>query len=219
MKNCFSQIYPSGTKEISDEENVFDFYKRNLNFDGKHHKVKLPLHANYESLPDNYSIAKSRLVGLQKQLNLNPELRESYHTIIKTYLDENIVDEVKGDETFENVHHLRHRTVIRNKWDTTKKRVIFDASAKLLEALSLNVILYGRACLLPLAQDILLRFRIDKTAAVVDIQQRFLQISPSENHRNLLRFVWFEDINPNLGGAGGRVILPPVGFPLINQKQ
>ena len=73
MKNCFSHIYPNDIKEISDEENVFDFYKRNLSSDGKRYEVKLPLKTNYESLPDNYSIAKSRLVGLQKQLNLNPE--------------------------------------------------------------------------------------------------------------------------------------------------
>ena len=50
-------------KEISDEENAFDFYKRNLSFDGKRYEVKLPLKTNYESLLDNYSIAKSRLVG------------------------------------------------------------------------------------------------------------------------------------------------------------
>ena len=62
--------------EISDEENVFDFYKRNLSFDGKRYEVKLPLKTNHESLPDNYSIVKSRLAGVQKQLHLNPELRE-----------------------------------------------------------------------------------------------------------------------------------------------
>ena len=98
MKNCSSHIYLNDIKEISDEENIFDFYKRNSSFDGKRYEVKLPLKMNYESLPDNYSIAKSRLVGLQKLLNMNPELRECYDTIVKTYLDENIVEEVKDDE-------------------------------------------------------------------------------------------------------------------------
>ena len=63
MKNCFSHIFPNDMKKISDEENVFNIYKRNLSFDGKRYEVKLPLKTNYESLPDNYSIAKSRLVG------------------------------------------------------------------------------------------------------------------------------------------------------------
>ena len=132
---------------------------------------------------------------LQKQLNLNPDLRESYDTIIKTYLDENIVEEVKDDETFENVHYLPHRTVIRNERDTTKIRAVFNASAKSPKQPSLNDILYSGPCLLPLVQDILLRFRIGETAVVADIQQAFLQISIAETHRNLLRFLWFEDIN------------------------
>ena len=53
MKNCFSHIYPNDMKKISDEENVFDFYKWNLSFDGKRYEVKLPLKRNYESLRDN----------------------------------------------------------------------------------------------------------------------------------------------------------------------
>ena len=138
MKNCFSHFYPNDIKQISDEENVFDFYKWNLSFDGKRYEVKLPLKTHYESLPDNYSIAKSRLIGLQKQLHLNSELRESYDTVIKTYLDENIVEEVKDDKTFENVHYLPHRAVIKNERDTTKIRVVFDASAKSPKQPSLN---------------------------------------------------------------------------------
>ena len=80
-------------RNISVEENAYDFYKQNLSF-GKRYEVKLPLQTICESLPDNYSIAKSRLVGLQKQLNLNPGLCENYDAIIKTYLNENITEKV-----------------------------------------------------------------------------------------------------------------------------
>ena len=55
--------------------------------------------------------------------------------------------------------------------------------------------IYSGPCLLPLVQDILLRSRIGKTAVVADIQQEFLQINIAEPHRNLLRVLWFEDIN------------------------
>ena len=97
-------------------------------------------------------------MGLQKLLNMNPELRECYDTIVKTYLDENIVEEVKDDKTFENVHYLLHRTIIRIERDTTKIRVVFDASVKSPKQPSLNDILYSGSCLLPLVQDILQRF-------------------------------------------------------------
>ena len=101
---------------------------------------------------------------------MNFKLRESYDTIIKTYLDENIVKEVKDDETFENVYYLPHRAVIRNEKDTTKTSVVFDASAK---QPSSNDTLYSGPCLLPLVEDILLRFRISETAVVAHIQQAF----------------------------------------------
>ena len=35
MKIYFSHIYPDEMKEISDEGNIFDFYKQNLSIDGK----------------------------------------------------------------------------------------------------------------------------------------------------------------------------------------
>ena len=126
---------------------------------------------------------------------MNPELRGSYDAIIKTYLDENIVEKVKNNKTFGNVHYLPHRAVIRNERDTAKIRLVFDASAKLPKQPSLNDILYCRPCFLHLAQDILLRFRIGKMAVVADIQQSLLQISIVETHRNLLRFLCFEDIS------------------------
>ena len=50
-------------------------------------------------------------------------------------------------------------------------------------------------CLLPLVQGIFLRFRVDKTAAVADIQQACLQKYIAETHRNLLQFLWFKGIN------------------------
>ena len=134
-------------------------------------------------------------MGLQKLLNMNPELRECYDTIVKTYLDENIVEEVKDDKTFENVHYLLHRTIIRIERDTTKIRVVFDASVKSPKQPSLNDILYSGSCLLPLVQDILQRFRIGKMAVFADMQQTILQTSIAETHRNLFSFLWFEGIN------------------------
>ena len=126
---------------------------------------------------------------------MNPKLRESYDTVIKTYLNENVVEEVKDDETFENVHYLPHRVVLRNERDTAKIRVVSDVSAKSPKQPLLNCISYGGPCLQSVVQDILLRFRIGETSLVTDIQQAFLQLSIAEAHRTLLiRFLWFENI-------------------------
>ena len=58
----------------------------------------------------------------------------------------------------------------------------------------MNDILYSGPCLLPLIEDILLRFRLERIAAVADIQQAFLQISVNECHRYYLRFLWYNNI-------------------------
>ena len=80
---------------------------------------------------------------------MNLQLHESYDNIIKTYLSENIVEEIKDDETFEIVHCLLYRVIVRNERDTTKICVVFDASAKRSKQPSLNYILYSGLSLLP----------------------------------------------------------------------
>ena len=42
--------------------------------------------------------------------------------------------------------------------------------------------------------DILLRFRPQKVALVADIEKAFLMISVDEEDRDVLRFLWIEDI-------------------------
>ena len=66
---------------------------------------------------------------------------------------------------------------------------------------SLNNVLQSGPCVLPFLQEIFLRFQIGKIGLVADIKQAFLQISINKEHRDLVRFLWFEDIskkNPEL---------------------
>ena len=55
--------------------------------------------------------------------------------------------------------------------------------------------------MLPYLLDILLRFRTGKIAVVADMKQAFLPIEMNENDLNLVRFLWFDDIqkeNPSI---------------------
>ncbi len=42
--------------------------------------------------------------------------------------------------------------------------------------------------------DILLRFRVHKVALAADIEKAFLMVSVAEKDRNVLRFLWVDDI-------------------------
>ena len=49
--------------------------------------------------------------------------------------------------------------------------------------------------LLPSVYDILLQFRSGKIGLVSDIKQAFLNIAIAEEHRDLLRFLWYENFD------------------------
>ena len=79
--------------------------------------------------------------------------------------------------------------------DTKKVRIVFHASSKVREEPSLNDCLYSGPCLLPAVCNILLRFRLGKIGLISDIKQAFLNIAIAEEHRDLLRFLWYENFD------------------------
>ena len=75
--------------------------------------------------------------------------------------------------------------------------VVFDASAKFKNEKSLNKVLDPRPCLLPILFNILLRFWTGNIGLIADIKQAFLQIEVAPEHRDFLRFMWFDDVFKN----------------------
>ena len=88
-----------------------------------------------------------------------------------------------------NVHYLPHREVVRIDKDSTKVRVVYDASAR-SEGPSLSDCLYAGPPLTPLIFQILVRFRAHKVAIIADIEKAFLNISVVPDYRDFLRFLW-----------------------------
>ena len=120
-----------------------------------------------------------------------PDVLKRYDDVIKDQLESGIIEKVNNEESVASgkVHYLPHREVIRLDKETTKLRVFFDASAKSTGP-SLNDCLYIGPPMSPLLYNILLRFRIHKTALEADIEKAFLNISIVPEHRDILRFMW-----------------------------
>ena len=91
------------------------------------------------------------------------------------------------------VHYLPHHAVIRQDKQTTKLRIVFDALAK-CDGPSLNECLYTGPKFDQSILDILLRFRTHQVALTADIEKAFLMVSISEQDRDVLRFLWVDDI-------------------------
>ena len=84
---------------------------------------------------------------------------------------------------------------------TTRVRIVYDGSSKRKNEVSLNEPLYRGPPLTPLILDILLRFHMFSTVLIGDLEKAFLSISVTPEQRDLLRFIWVDDItkdNPNL---------------------
>ena len=94
--------------------------------------------------------------------------------------------------------YLPHKPVFREGAETTKLRVVSDASAKpSRESLLLNECLGKGPPLQNLLWKILIRNRFKPCAITADIQKAFLQIKIRESDRGALRFRWIknQDIN------------------------
>ena len=179
-----------------DCDNVVTKFKKNIQYDGTRYVTKLPF-KEHELIPDNFTLSKNRFKAMTKKLQKDEDLFKHYDQIFKQYEHDNIIEKVPFPDTAETgrIHYLPHRPVIRQDRNTTKVRAVFDASARSANDVSLNDCLHPGPNILHKIFDILMRFRTNKIAIISDIKQAFLNINVDPNHRDFLRFLWFDDIN------------------------
>ena len=79
---------------------------------------------------------------------------------------------------------------------TDKIRVVFDSAAE-TKGMSLNKVLLSGPDLTNNLLGVLLRFRHDIVTFVADIEQMFHSFVVQEQHRDVLRFIWYKDNDPN----------------------
>ena len=162
-------------------------FSQQITFEKGRYEVHLPCHPE---LPGNYDLCKKRLCGLLKRLNQNPEQLRLYDSIIQEELQQGVVEIVREPATYESgrLHYLPHHGVFRHDKQTTKLRVVYDASAK-TDGPSLNDCLHTGPNFGQNILEILLRFRMHQVALVGDVENTFLL------GRDVLRFLWVTDVN------------------------
>ncbi|MBA4719446.1 MAG: hypothetical protein HRO68_10280 [Nitrosopumilus sp.] len=124
-----------------------------------------------------------------------PAILHEYDSIIRKQIAQGIVQHVhpKSGEVGQ-VHYLPHHAVVRQSKETTKVRVVYDASAK-VGGPSLNDCLFTGPKFDQKILDLLLRFRTYPVALTADVEKAFLMVSVSENDRDVLRFLWVDDVS------------------------
>ena len=195
LDSAVSQLWDLESLGIKASDEVHESFESDISFIDGRYSVKLPWKQGHEPLPSNYGNSLSRMKGQIRRLKREPEVLEEYDSIIKDQLSSGVIESVTELEGACKVHYLPHQAVFRKDAETTKLRIVYDASAKEgKNGTSLNDCLHTGPSLTPLLFEILVRFRENRVALVGDIVKAFLNISVDVNDRDCLRFLWVDDV-------------------------
>ena len=199
LSSELNKFWDYETLGIREQENsLYDNFVEDIKLVDGRYEVRLPFKEDHDLLPDNFSHSKSRLNSLLRRQGSQPDVLTQYDGVIQDQLSKGIIEPVTAESSpspIGKVHYIPHREVIRTDKETTKLRVVYDASSRAEKNLpSLNNCLYAGPPMSPLIYDILLRFRAYQMALTADIEKVFLNVSVAPSDQDYLRFLWVNDI-------------------------
>ena len=167
---------------------IYDEFQRQLGrSDEGWYETNLIWKEKHPPLNNNKSGSLGRLNNLLRNLSRNNQL-ETYDDIIREQQKAGIVETVDRNTSCQNREfYMPHKAVIRESAQTTKVRIVNDASAKPNSSSASQ-----NDCLEPayknLLWDILVRTRLRPVLLCGDIEKPLLLIRIRENDRDALRF-------------------------------
>ena len=171
---------------VSDSQ-LLEETRKHMKINNGRFVMPLPWKKNVSALEENLRYAKKRLECTTKRLRREPELLVNYQNIIKEYEKKGYIRRIDTDVNCN--YFIPHFPILRPDKETTKVRIVFDASA-LCNGTSLNSKLFPGPKLQAKIFDVLLRFRQYKYAVTCDISEMYLQIEVCESDKKYLNFLW-----------------------------
>ncbi|XP_018364596.1 PREDICTED: uncharacterized protein LOC108762191 [Trachymyrmex cornetzi] len=153
--------------------------------------VQLPLKGNIDELGESMETATKRFKAIERKLKRQPELKQTYSSFISEYLNLNHMEEVlQKDAQCKLSYYLPHHAVTKEDSETTKVRVVFDASCKSSTGISLNDCLRVGPTIQQDLFSIILRLRQHRYAMSADIAKMYRQVKVIDEHTHLQRILW-----------------------------
>ncbi|XP_039309650.1 uncharacterized protein LOC120358684 [Solenopsis invicta] len=150
--------------------------------------VRLPFRKDNVRLGDSRALALKRLLSLERRFNINESFKTGYVRAIEEYMALGYISRVENPGS--DGYYMPHHAVVKETSTTTKIRIVFDASAKISEGISLNSLLITG----PTIQDKLfmhlIRFRTYNYVLTADIEKMYCQVQLHENDRCYQRILW-----------------------------
>lgn len=161
-----------------------------------HYQLPIPFKKQPPQLPNNRFLAVKRLQCLQRKLERTPGLKKKYHEGIQELLDKGYAERVPDCSQDGEKWYIPHHNVVNPK-KPDKFRIVFDCSAE-HQRTSLNKEVFSGPDLTSKLVGVLVRFREKPVAVMGDIEGMFLQVKVPPEHRDVLRFLFWENGNPAL---------------------
>ena len=212
VKRMFEQDFSevnANTQGLSSEDRKFLAIAEEgiRHLDNGHYELPLPLKHPTIKLPNNRELAARRLNQLKKRFLANDQYRRDYVAFMENIITSGYAERVvqnprndvpktglKQDLSFHLkpsiVWYIPHHGVYHPK-KPTKIRVVFDCAAE-YKGESLNKKLLQGPDLTNTLTGVLTRFRQEPIGFMCDIEAKFHQVKVAEEHRDMLRFLWWE---------------------------
>ncbi|KAL6743080.1 hypothetical protein Aduo_016164 [Ancylostoma duodenale] len=184
---------PSPSSETREGKDIIEHFYRTVVVAEGYIYVQFPWKANHQNLPDNKALARRRLENQYVRYKDQPEIWKAYCDTIEQQLKTGIIEEV-DEHKFDgdHVYYLPHQVVTKDS-ETTKHRIVYDASSHYKGAPSLNDCIHQGPTLLPDLCGTLLRARLHRYLIVADVEKAFHQIRLQKSQRDATRFLWLKN--------------------------
>ena len=173
-----------------DQQAVYSEFKEQLvRSEQGWYETGLPWKGDRATLPNNENGSLQRLRALTRKLQRAEQTTE-YDSIIREQKEQGIIE--SADQPAQGVEfYIPHKPVVRENAESTKMRIVYDASARAHpSAPSLNDCLNAGPPLQNKLWDVLVRQRCYPVAVTGDLKKAFLQVRIRELDRDALRFHW-----------------------------
>ena len=191
------------------DDTAYHSFMESVKYQDNKYWVRLPWKRDAPTLPNNYSRAKAQALSQLRKLRANPEMLATYDRILQDQLKNGFVEKcstlqgwptnhgsVEKCSTLQgwptNHHYLPHFSVTKDSV-TTPIRLVYNASSKSPDGVSLNDCLLRGPNLTKLLLDTVLRARRESYLYSADISKAFLRLGLQEVDRDYTRFLWSVD--------------------------
>lgn len=186
-----------------DDQRCVDLYDetKSRGSDGRY-TVSLPFRMHSSTnLGCSRDAALSRFLQLERRFRKQPELQQQYCKAIQDYLNLGHLQKAGSLESdhamqdsdgkiYYKCSYLPHHGVIKESSSTTRLRVVFDASAKSQNGVSLNDCLLSGPVIQGSLMTLLMRWRRFPVVMKADITQMYRQIWVSKADSEFQRILW-----------------------------